>query len=294
MDLRAARFTYYLLTTHLLPTNYPPPTNLLRTHRWISEQLEQLERGKRREAAALAERARQQEISRLAQQEIAAEMARQQEIAARAAAEIAAEIASSISDEAEIAAGRGVVGAAPPTFALEAGNQLAVAGAGAGGAVHAADSTAKPAPSPPCRSPLAPLNRSGGFGTAVKEKAEGGATATRAGTLPSTPVCQATQREVTPAKYPNPNPNPAPAPAPTPNPNPIPNPSPNPDPTQVTPAKYSQRVDRARAANRQRSAQRISLSCAKSPPESPAIHPLGLAAPPGLAPTAGCPVSPRC
>ena len=261
MDLRAARFTYYLLTTHLLPTNYPPPTNLLRTHRWISEQLEQLERGKRREAAALAERARQQEISRLAQQEIAAEMARQQEIAARAAAEIAAEIASSISDEAEIAAGRGVVGAAPPALALEGGNQLAVGGADAGGAMRAADSTAKPAPSPPCRSPLAPLNRSGGFGAAVQEKAEGGATTTaaRAGTPPSTitPARHATQRE-------------------------------------VTPAKYSQRVDRARAANKLRSAQRISLSSAKSPPESPAIHPLGLATPPGLTPPAECLVSPRC
>ena len=205
----------------------------MRENRWISEQLEQLERAKRREAAALAERARQQEI------------------AAKAAAEIAAEIAARC----------GVGGVAPPALALEGGNQLAMGRAATGGGARTVDITAKPAPSPPCRSPLAPLNRSGGFGAAVQEKAEGGATTTaaRAGTPPSTitPARHATQRE-------------------------------------VTPAKYSQRVDRARAANKLRSAQRISLSSAKSPPESPAIHPLGLATPPGLTPPAECLVSPRC
>ena len=251
MDLRAARawpFTHSLtyapahllllpkyLLTYLL-------TYLLLTYRWISEQLEQLEREKRREAAVLAERARQQEI------------------AAKAAAEIAAEIAAT--------RGVGVGGVAPPALPLEGGNQLALAGgtllavggAGAGGGARAADLTTKLAPSPPCRSPLAPLNRSGGFGAAVKEKPEGRATATaaRVGTPPSTPARQATQRE------------------------------------EVTPAKYSQRVDRARAANKQRSAQRISLSSTRSPPESPAIHPLDLAAAPGLTSPARCLVSPRC
>ena len=193
-------------------------TRAVLTNRWISQQLEEAERARRREAAALAEWTRQQQI----------------------------------------AAGRGVVGVAPPALALEGGNQLAVdvEGACAGGETRGADTTAKPPPPPPppCRSPLAPLNRTGGFGTAAKAaKAASppagppvaqGATALPGPTGPpsSTPAHHATQRE-------------------------------------VTPAKYSQRVDRARAANKQR------IACSA---KSPAIHPLG------LSPHVRCPVSPRC
>lgn len=123
----------------------------VRENQWISAQLEQLEMTRRREAAALAEWGRQQEV----------------------------------------AAGRGVVG----------------------------------------RSPLAPLNRTGGFGAAAK--ADAAAVTALAGTG---------------------------------------------TPAQVTPAKYSQRVDRARAANRQRIAILANKSLAINP----------------LAPRTGCSVSPQC
>ena len=111
----------------------------VRENRWISEQLEQLERGRRREAAALAERARQREIAARAAAEIAAEIA---------AAEISApEIAP------EIAVRGGVDVVAPPALALAGGGiPLALARGGTGGGARAADMTAKLAPSPGCRS----------------------------------------------------------------------------------------------------------------------------------------------
>ena len=107
----------------------------VRENRWISEQLEQLERARRREAAALAERARQREI------------------AARAAAEIAAEIAAAEISAPEIAARGRVDVVAPPALALAGGGiPLALARGGTGGGARAADMTAKLAPSPGCRS----------------------------------------------------------------------------------------------------------------------------------------------
>ena len=121
----------------------------VRENRWISEQLEQLERGRRREAAALAERARQREIAARAAAEIAAEIA----AAEISAPEIAAAEISAPEIAPEIAVRGGVDVVAPPALALAGGGiQLALARGGTGGGARAADMTAKLAPSPGCRS----------------------------------------------------------------------------------------------------------------------------------------------
>ena len=159
----------------------------VRENRWISEQLEQLERGRQRDARRPRQRASGGIAARASGGDRGGDRGTEISAPEIAAAEIsAAEIAA-----AEIAARGGVDVVAPPALALAGGGiQLALARGGTGGGGRAADMTAKLAPSPgcrsrdptpralapapalaldltltltrPCRSPLAPLNRSRG------------------------------------------------------------------------------------------------------------------------------------